>query len=766
MALRRGLRCAGVAIALVLAFGAAPALAAPQWLPAEPRDSSGSADQPADVATDGDGNSVAVWLGSSGAVNAAFRPRGGPWGAAEDLDPGATLSGSAPRVAVQPDGEFVAVWLEGPGSGTGYPLRWARRPAGAGWSSPATITSIGCCPGIEALEASADGSVTVVSSDEGSPTSYTKPPGSETWGPGDFVPTGSGSRYAFAPDGSALAVGENLCGPDPAVDCLQASYHPPGGPWGAIVPVANVTPGAGITGFEVAATPSSGYTVMWGESVIGDSTFDPPGRVRSSDRGAGVGGAWDASLLVADLPDDAPGCDFFGNCFDLAVGGDGTQLAVWEQTGAAGARVSAALRPSGGPWGAAEKAGDTGSSGAPPFATITTDGIPAVAWGSAGSGSAKAHLSHRGADGAWNPVDRGSGAEGTVYLGDIAADGDGNALTAWKDPDGVFTAGFDGSGPRFDSFSAPATGTVGATLPFAATADDNWSGLSTIAWLFGDGGTAVGGEVNHAYTAAGAFTATATATDGIGNTSQASGPVSVTAVATPSPTPTPTPNPCGTTDRDRDNINDGCDTSDGAKRPVPFKTVNATVVSGDVFVKLPAGAARAAAAKPPKGFVRLQGAQTIPVGSTLDTAKGRVLLRSAADTRRHLQHGQFFRGRFVIRQVRQPRGKAKRRSTKLITVLTLSGSSFSKRCRTTTASASAKRRSKKRVRRLFGSAKGSFRTTGRTAAATVRGTRWGVQDRCDGTLISVQRGRVSVRDLVKHRTVSVTTGHTYLARRR
>jgi hypothetical protein len=30
----------------------------------------------------------------------------------------------------------------------------------------------------------------------------------------------------------------------------------------------------------------------------------------------------------------------------------------------------------------------------------------------------------------------------------------------------------------------------------------------------------------------------------------------------------------------------------------------------------------------------------------------------------------------------------------------------------------------------------------------------------------VQRGRVSVRDLVKHKTVSVTTGHTYLARRR
>ena len=38
--------------------------------------------------------------------------------------------------------------------------------------------------------------------------------------------------------------------------------------------------------------------------------------------------------------------------------------------------------------------------------------------------------------------------------------------------------------------------------------------------------------------------------------------------------------------------------------------------------------------------------------------------------------------------------------------------------------AKKKKKSKKRVRRLFGNAKGSFRTSGRNAAATVRGTRW------------------------------------------
>src|SRR6185436_1206547 len=122
----------------------------------------------------------------------------------------------------------------------------------------------------------------------------------------------------------------------------------------------------------------------------------------------------------------------------------------------------------------------------------------------------------------------------------------------------------------------------------------------------------------------------------------------------------------------------------------------------------PAGssAARATAARnAPKGFKRLLGAETIPVGATLDTAHGRVKVRSAADTKaKKLQSGQFFRGRFTIKQSR-----IKKRSKKLITELKLTGSSFKKTCNPRAkASISAKKKSKRRVRRLFGNAKGSF----------------------------------------------------------
>jgi hypothetical protein len=39
-------------------------------------------------------------------------------------------------------------------------------------------------------------------------------------------------------------------------------------------------------------------------------------------------------------------------------------------------------------------------------------------------------------------------------------------------------------------------------------------------------------------------------------------------------------------------------------------------------------------------------------------------------------------------------------------------------------------------------------------------------DRCDGTLTRVTEGAVAVRDKVRHRTVLVRAGHSYLAKSR
>jgi RTX calcium-binding nonapeptide repeat (4 copies) len=72
--------------------------------------------------------------------------------------------------------------------------------------------------------------------------------------------------------------------------------------------------------------------------------------------------------------------------------------------------------------------------------------------------------------------------------------------------------------------------------------------------------------------------------------------------------------------------------------------------------------------------------------------------------------------------------------------------------------------SRKTVRRLRGRARGRFVTRGRNSAATVRGTDWAIAERCDGTLTTVKRGRVVVRDFRARRTIVLRAGESYLAR--
>ena len=199
--------------------------------------------------------------------------------------------------------------------------------------------------------------------------------------------------------------------------------------------------------------------------------------------------------------------------------------------------------------------------------------------------------------------------------------------------------------------------------------------------------------------------------------------------------------------------------------PVPGKSVVAKVVSGTVLIKR-AGSARAAG--PAKGFAPFTGAANIPVGSQLDTKKGRVELTSAADTGgKKTQKSQFYDGVFQVKQS-VPKKKPKKAKA-LITDLVMKGQIARSQCAPLKGGARVAATKKKKgpkavLGELWGSGKGKFRTGGKYSAATVRGTIWLVEDRCEGTLTKVKRGTVSVRDFKRKKTVTVKAGHSYLAR--
>jgi hypothetical protein len=173
--------------------------------------------------------------------------------------------------------------------------------------------------------------------------------------------------------------------------------------------------------------------------------------------------------------------------------------------------------------------------------------------------------------------------------------------------------------------------------------------------------------------------------------------------------------------------------------PVAGKTINAKLKAGKVRFRLPGQTA----------FVELTAPQQLPIGTTFDTTAGRVTLTSAADAQGATQHAWFYEGTFTVGQTTgaQP-----------LTTLTLAGALPD--C-TKGARAAATTR---KQRHLWGDGKGRFRTGGRFSSATVRGTRWVVSDRCDGTLTRVVRGSVTVRDRVHDRTVILHAGQQYLAR--
>jgi streptogramin lyase len=179
-----------------------------------------------------------------------------------------------------------------------------------------------------------------------------------------------------------------------------------------------------------------------------------------------------------------------------------------------------------------------------------------------------------------------------------------------------------------------------------------------------------------------------------------------------------------------------------ATRPVLGRSATIAGVSGEVLVTLPGG----------DTSIPLTAASTVPVGSTIDASNGRLRLTSVRDRRNHLQTATFWGGAFVVRQPK---------ALKPMTVISLAAKLD---CGLQTASAS---NTTPKVRQLWGKdTKGRFVTRGRAAVATVRGTAWLTRDTCKGTLVQVTKGVVSVRDLVRKRTLLVRAGHRYLARTR
>jgi hypothetical protein len=189
--------------------------------------------------------------------------------------------------------------------------------------------------------------------------------------------------------------------------------------------------------------------------------------------------------------------------------------------------------------------------------------------------------------------------------------------------------------------------------------------------------------------------------------------------------------------------------------PIPGETFNAGPYGGDVLVRRPADGQ----------LIPLEQGASLPIGTHLDTRDGAVVVQTAAaDGVPTATQGAAFRGgMFEV-------GQSKRKG-KVVTIDLLHGE-FSEACGKRTLRkrrkgvlARAAGTGRRRVlRRLWGKGKGRFRTRGRHAAATVRGTEWSIADRCDETSVRVHEGVVDVENLLTGALVTLRAGDRYAAR--
>lgn len=337
-------------------------------------------------------------------------------------------------------------------------------------------------------------------------------------------------RPAGEPFEPALTLASGLPSPTPLPDVAIDATGEATIVWGDGTAIRHATmsvDGAGSTGTVAAPVgptqPQVGMSDA-GETIVvwrgGDARIYGARRPTTSDPFA----AWPTAISGAGAT--AP---------RIATAPSGATAVTWLAAGSMipFVRVYAATRTPGDDFGAPTAVSPDGELASAPTLAIAGTGASLIGW-TAEFTDVRAVAGTPGDPS--GPVETlSSGA--TITTTATAADGAGNGLVAFVDQlDGspeVVVAGYDAAPPTIDALHVPAEGVAGTSIAMSVDAFDAWGW--TASWDFGDGETATGATVEHAF-APGEHDVRVTVTDPAGQTAEA-GPVTVRVAPPPSPAP-------------------------------------------------------------------------------------------------------------------------------------------------------------------------------------------------------------------------------------
>jgi hypothetical protein len=508
----------GLALACVCLLPAASASAAPTWV--APEDISGvthSISFP-EVAVNAQGDAVAIWprnVGGKKIVEVVERPAGGEWSAPVVIsDPGGEEEPANAHIALDTAGNALAVWSS---FGSGFVIRTAARPAGGEWSDPEDLSAAsGQTPQL-AMNAAGD-AVAVWSGFNG--TDYvtwaaTRPAGGDWSAPADLSIAGEGDwwppQVAIDAAGNAVAVWERQL---PGGNVIRAAILPAGGTaWSAPEDISAA--GDNAQEPEVAVNAAGTAVAAWRVNGTGIQAAVRP-----------TGGGWSATPEQVSVLGQSAWKPV------VAIDSNGTAFALWEAPGTSGQVLRASVRAPGGGWSApkevsAEEQGFISYQ----LEANTRAGVVAAWTRNLGLSTYGVQAAVRPPGGGWAEPDDLSTEGENAGLPDLAFDAEGDAIAIWGREDGVNDyvlqgAGYDFNGPRLDGLRIPTAGTAGQPVPFAVSPFDVFS-LGATSWSFGDDGQASGNAVSHTYSAPGRYPVTVTALDASGNASMQTAAITI-----------------------------------------------------------------------------------------------------------------------------------------------------------------------------------------------------------------------------------------------
>lgn len=319
---RRGLLWAVLGCLVLMALGAAPALAAPEWSAApinlvEPI--VGRYAEAPQIAVDAKGDAVAVWEENGEVIKASVRPASsGKWETPVALS--TYKIAYEPQVAIDAEGEAVVVWHASENLGTSYIVQAATGSASTGkWQKAVNISPEEGLASGPRVAVDATGQAVVVWRAAGSSDTIEAAVGSVKgeWQKSaeisDSLPGVNAPQVTIDSAGDAVAVWEGYNGEH---EYIQASSRPPVGVWQTPVTLSNTSQEAGLP--SVAADGSGDVLAVWANRTEG---------VVQSVMGSAASGTWQKAVNVS-----ATGSGIEYRQVALAVNARGNAIASWENT--------------------------------------------------------------------------------------------------------------------------------------------------------------------------------------------------------------------------------------------------------------------------------------------------------------------------------------------------------------------------------------------------------------------------------------------------